>query len=91
MNKLTQEEANELISALKRKIEEKVFYFPQEKGRFEFNVLSDDEKDFVVNIQRKGIRGDSCTYQGRLINGIVLMRLDINPTAKRNCFITIFF
>ena len=82
MNKLSQEEANELINALKRKIEEKIFYFPHEKGRLEFNVLSDDEKEFVVNIQRKGIRNDSCTYQGRLINGTVLMRLDINPTAK---------
>ena len=56
MNKLSQEEANELINALKRKIEEKIFYFPHEKGRLEFNVLSDDEKEFVVNIQRKGIR-----------------------------------
>ena len=82
MNKLSQEEANELINALKRKIEEKIFYFPHEKGRLEFNVLSDDEKEFVVTIQRKGIRNDSCTYQGRLINGTVLMRLDINPTAK---------
>lgn len=44
MNKLSQEEANELINALKRKIEEKIFYFPHEKGRLEFNVLSDDEK-----------------------------------------------
>lgn len=51
MNKLSQEEANELINALKRKIEEKIFYFPHEKGRLEFNVLSDDEKEFVVNIQ----------------------------------------
>ena len=31
MNKLSQEEANELINALKRKIEEKIFIFHMKK------------------------------------------------------------
>ena len=53
------------------------YYIPNGKGRFEFEVVSDDDQSFVVNVQRKGINADNCTYLGRLPEGIVLLRLDV--------------
>jgi len=45
--------------------------------------LGDRRDDvFVVNIERKGINAGGASYQGRTRHsGIILMRLDINPTG----------
>lgn len=79
---LSTEEARELIELLKRKVKDETYYIPNSGGRFEFEVVSDDERAFIVNVQRKGINNKKCTYLGRLLNGIVLMRLDIGETIK---------
>lgn len=74
---LSTEEAIELIETLKRKVIDQTYYIPNGKGRFEFEVVSDDDQSFIVNVQRKGINNDNCTYLGRLPEGIVLLRLDV--------------
>jgi len=81
--KLNQKEANNLIEMLKRTVEKEVS-FPTGKGRVEFDVSGDRRDDiFVINISRKGINATGATYQGRVrYSGAILMRLDVNPTAK---------
>ena len=79
---LSTEEAYELIEILKKKVEEEIYYFPNNSGRFEFEVISDDEKSFIVNVQRKGLNNGNCTYLGRLLNGTILMRLDVGKNIK---------
>ena len=80
--KLTQKEADMLIDMLK-KTADKEIEFPSGKGRIEFNVVGDKREDiFAINISRKGINAGGATYQGRArISGVILMRLDVNPTA----------
>ena len=77
---LSTEEAIEFIETLKRKVIDQTYYIPNGKGRFEFEVVSDDDQSFVVNVQRKGINDNNCTYLGRLPEGIVLLRLDVGNT-----------
>ena len=81
--KLTQIEANALIAMLKKTADDSFLLFPSEKGKLSFDVLGERNIDvFAVNIDRKGINAQGCTYQGRLkSNDAVLLRLDVNPTA----------
>ena len=80
--KLTQQEADILISMLKHSIEHEIT-FPCGKDRLEFDVRGERKNDiFVVNISRKGIDASKATYQGRVrASGAILMRLDVNPTS----------
>lgn len=79
---LSTEQARELIELLKRKVIEQTYYIPNGSGRFEFEVVSDNDQSFVVHVQRKGINHDNCTYLGRLPNGTVLLRLDVGKNLK---------
>jgi hypothetical protein len=84
MLKLTNEEAKHLINMLKHKIDEyKTFQFPDERGKLTLEVVGERRTDeFVVNIDRKGINAQGCTYQGReKVHNFILLRLDVNPTA----------
>jgi hypothetical protein len=81
--KLTQAEADMLIEMLKREVEKSILEFPAAKGKLSFDVIGERRTDeFVVNIDRKGINAQGCTYQGRIkSNNIVLLRLDVNLSA----------
>jgi len=85
--KLTQKEADMLISMLKESVEKHI-EFPNGKGRVEFDAVDSEEKKekFVINISRKGINSEAVSYQGRHPRtGEILLRLDINPsTFHRN-------
>ena len=83
MIKLTQKQAEDLIEMLKRYVEKGEFNFPEKKGKIEFDVIGKRRGDeFTISISRKGKKYDGCSYQGRIkSNHIILMRLDINPTA----------
>ena len=83
MVKITQKQADELILMLKNFLGNKEFLFPKSKGSIEFLVNGNNRNDeFLVNISRKGKKIMGCTYQGRIkSNNIVLVRLDINPSA----------
>jgi hypothetical protein len=80
--RLTQKEADMLIDMLKKTAVNEIA-FPDSKGRVEFDVFGDRREDiFAVNISRKGINANGASYQGRTRSkGIILMRLDVNPTA----------
>ena len=80
--KLTQKEADMLIDMLKKTVISEIS-FPSSKGRVEFDVIGDRREDiFAINISRKGINAGGASYQGRVrTSGIILMRLDVNPTA----------
>ena len=82
-NKLTQIEADRLIEMLKRTIEKSHLEFPSEKGSVVFDVIGERRTDiFTINIDRKGINAQGCTYQGRVeSNNIILLRLDVNPSS----------
>jgi hypothetical protein len=81
--KLTQTEATMLIDTLKKFVKNHSLEFPAAKGKLSFDVVGERRTDeFVVNIDRKGINAEGCTYQGRIkANNIILIRLDINPTG----------
>ena len=81
--RLTQAEADMLIDMLKRTVEKHSMEFPSIKGKLSFDVIGERRTDlFVVNIDRKGINAQGCTYQGRIkSNNTILLRLDVNPTA----------
>ena len=82
-NKISTQEATELVELLKNSIKRGAIAFPYTKGKITFDVKSEkDSKIFIINIDRKGIEASSCSYQGRLkSNNLILMRLDINPTG----------
>lgn len=81
---LTNEEATALIKMLKEYVQEQSIEFPHRKEKIQFDVCGERMGDeFVINIERKGINNKGCTYQGReKSNNMVLLRLDVNPTAK---------
>lgn len=82
--KLTTAEAGELIAMLKEHTHEVLKEFPKQKGMLQFDVIGEklDGHEFVVNIQRKGINSQSCTYLGRTKSNVILLRLDINPSGR---------
>ena len=81
--KLTQVEADMLIDMLKKAAKKSTLVFPSTKGKLVFDVLGERRTDeFTINIDRKGINDQGCSYQGRIkSNDIILLRLDINPSA----------
>ncbi|MCL2064286.1 MAG: hypothetical protein FWG98_07940 [Candidatus Cloacimonetes bacterium] len=84
MIKLKTEEAMRMIKMLKYKVQEHVLTFPREKESLSFDVLGERRDDrLVVSIFRRSINLNVCTFQGRnKSNNIILLKLDVNPTAK---------
>ena len=86
--KLTQKEADMLISMLKESIEKNIEIPISKANRTEFDVVEKINKneEFIINIARKGINSQAMTYQARYPRtGEILLRLDINPsTFHRN-------
>lgn len=68
---------------LKKTVDECVV-FPSKKGGLSFDVVGEHRNnEFVINIDRKGIDFNKCTYQGRVKqSNQILMRLDIDPNAR---------
>ena len=83
MQKLTTEEAKDLIEMLKKYADKKRLDFPSPGNRIQFSVIGDTNQDrFAVNVYRQRINSEGCTFQGRTeSDNIVLMRLDVNPTG----------
>lgn len=80
---LTYIEARRLIDMLKKTVQKNI-EFPSGKGGIIFDVIGAKRTDeFIINIDRKGIAAEKCTYQSRIKqNNQVLLRLDIDPTGK---------
>jgi hypothetical protein len=83
---LSQEDIELLINEIKNKVDDETIIFPEPKDRIQFNVIDEDCKEYTINIQRKGINNNACTYLGR-IGTDILLRLDVT-TAKHKDRIT---
>lgn len=85
---LTQQEADTLIQMLKRiQNTQTPFEFPVPGGYRKIDLISEDGKQaFVIDINRKGNLNlaKKCTYQGRFLRDIILLRLDINGPEHTN-------
>lgn len=81
--KLTQEEAERLLSMLKKSLIEYLM-LPQKGDKVEFDVCGDNKKDlFSINIFRGKINGNKINYNARIkSNGIMLLELHINATNR---------
>lgn len=79
-NKLTQEEAESLLSMLKRALVDEIT-FPTKGNSLEFDVLGDSKKDlFSTRIYRGKINPQKYEIGARIKkNGIMLLELHINP------------
>lgn len=83
--KLTQEEANRLLTMLKTTLIEAINFPSQNSGK-EFDVQGDTRKDiFTIKIFRSKIRYNKYTFGARIKkDGIVLLELHINPSPHKN-------
>lgn len=81
-SKLTQSEAERLLTMLKRSLEEQI-HFPQKGQSKEFDVIGDIASDqFTVCIFRGKINEYKYNLGARIKkNGILLLELHINPSS----------
>lgn len=81
-DKITQDEAERLISMVKRSLIA-FLEFPQKGKTKEFIVEGDTKQDsFTINIFRGSIKTAKYTFGARITkNGIMLLELDLNPTG----------
>lgn len=85
---LTQQEADELIAALKHiRAEDAQFPFPAPGQSARLNLYAKDSKqEFIVDVNRRGYLNlvKRCTYQGRYHKDIILLRLDVAGPEHTN-------
>lgn len=81
--KLTQEEAERLLTMLKKSLIEHM-QVPEKGKNVEFDACGDTKKDlFTINIFRGKINGKKINYNARIkSNGVTLLELHINATNK---------
>ncbi len=83
MTPLTTKEAENMITMLKHYVDGVALGFPDAGGKLNFSVIGETRSDkFAVSVYRQRLNETGGTFQGRTENSnIVLMRLDVNPTA----------
>ncbi|MBQ7503087.1 hypothetical protein IJT93_10365 [bacterium] len=81
--KLTQQEADMMISMLKRTLE-KVVLFPERGKKASFQVEGTTKRDnFTIDIFRGTVNRLKCYIGARItVSGVMLMELHINPTSR---------
>jgi hypothetical protein len=82
---ISQAEADGLIAMEKQCVEDKTFLFPEPGGRLSITLASPDKREnFVLDITRAQIKLTKATYQNRVRQAIILMRLDLDGPPHRN-------
>jgi hypothetical protein len=82
---ITQEEADALISTMKVRISEETWNYPLSGGKISIPLISKDKKEnFWLDVRRGRIDLLKGTYQNRVRQVIVLVRLDFGGSAHRN-------
>src|SRR5205814_605626 len=82
---ISQVEADGLIEMEKRFVDEKDWTFPAAGERIALALTSLDKREnFMLDITRARIKLTKATYQNRLRQAIVLMRLDLGGPPHRN-------
>jgi hypothetical protein len=82
---IPQAEADALITMEKQCVENKSWLFPEPGGRLAISLVSTDKREnFILDITRAQIRLTKATYQNRVRQAIILMRLDLDGSPHRN-------
>lgn len=81
---ITQAEADMLIAMEKQRVDDRIWEFgPGERLAIPL-VSADKRENFMLDMTRHQIRITKATYQNRVPNNSVLMRLDIDGPPHRN-------
>lgn len=82
---LMQEEADALIAMEKHCTEEKVYVFPGPGERIAIALASPDKREsFMLDVTRSQLKLTQATYQNRVRQAVILMRLDLDGPPHRN-------
>ncbi len=82
---LTQAEADILIAMEKCRADDKVWFFPSPGERVTMPLTSLDKREnFMLDVTRAQIKLTKATFQNRVRQAIILMRLDIDGAPHRN-------
>ncbi len=82
---LPQEEADNLISMPKERINDELSYFPGGGNSLNLSLVSNDHQElFLLDIYRGRIDLSKIKYQNRGRQIVVLLRLDLNGSPHRN-------
>ena len=82
---LTQQEADALIAMDKHRTSDKLLNFPRPGERLAIELASADKREFfMLDVTRAQIKMTKATFQNRVRQAIVLMRLDIDGPPHRN-------
>jgi hypothetical protein len=82
---LLQDEADTLIAMEKHRVDDQQWLFPWPGGRLAVPLTSPDKKEnFLLDVTRSQIKLTKVTYQNRVRQVIVLMRLDLDGRPHRN-------
>jgi uncharacterized protein DUF6978 len=82
---ITQAEADALIAMEKRRADEDQWFFPPPGERLEIPLTSLDKREnFTLDVTRARLKLTKATYQNRVRQAIILMRLDLDGPPHRN-------
>jgi hypothetical protein len=82
---IAQAEADSLIEMEKRFVDDKDWIFPAAGGRIALALASlDNRENFMLDVTRAQIKLTKATYENRVRQAIVLMRLDLDGPPHRN-------
>jgi hypothetical protein len=82
---LTQSEADALIAMRKERVDDAVWEFPGPGSRLTIPLTSSDKREnFLLDITRSSLKLTKATYQNRVRQAIILMRLDLDGPPHRN-------
>ncbi|HWU16155.1 MAG TPA: hypothetical protein VN155_00595 [Devosia sp.] len=85
MDNLSQVEADELLSVEKHSASDEVHAFPATGEHLTLKLVTADEREFFnVDINRRSIALNKCTFNGRARSAVILARLDLNGAPHRN-------
>jgi hypothetical protein len=82
---ITQGEADALIAMEKHRIDNKEWSFPGPGEAFAIPLTSGDKREnFLLDVTRGRIKLTKATYQNRVRQALILMRLDLDGPPHRN-------
>jgi hypothetical protein len=82
---ITQAEADALIAMEKHRVDDKEWLFSAPGERLAIPLISPDKREqFMLDVSRAQIKLTKATYQNRVRQVIILMRLDLDGSPHRN-------
>lgn len=82
---ITQAEADALVAMEKQRVDDRQWPFPPPGDRLAIPLTSLDKREnFMLDVTRSQIKLTKATYQNRVRQAIILMRLDLDGPPHRN-------